>query len=76
MAQLRYGGGRTSCERHKRYQTFEDAKTAAKNLRKHKGPRVKPYLCNYGGQNHWHVGHDRRKRFLTGKYRKAEGSTI
>lgn len=37
------------------YETLNDAKAAAKRLRKTKGPKVRPYKCKFGG--HYHIGH-------------------
>jgi len=52
-----FGRYETACKGKRRFATEDDAKIAAKELRKRVGARVKPYLCRHC-QN-WHNGHIR-----------------
>lgn len=52
----------------KRYASEKIAKLAAKQLRKDKGPKTKPYFCVYC--EHWHIGHSRQADY---RRRKSKG---
>lgn len=53
-----FGGYETACKGKRKFATEDDAKRAAKELRKRVGARVKPYLCKHCQL--WHNGHFRR----------------
>lgn len=53
-----FGGYVTACKGKRKFATEDDAKRAAKELRKRVGARVKPYLCRHCQQ--WHNGHFRK----------------
>lgn len=53
-----YGGYKSSCQSKKKFDSYEDARLAAKKLRKKVGARTKPYECRFCAG--WHNGHDRK----------------
>lgn len=53
-----FGGYESACKGKRKFDSEDDARIAAKELRKRVGARVKPYLC--GHCQMWHNGHFRR----------------
>lgn len=61
---LRDLSGKCPTTRKKQYEDQDEARLAAKSLRKRRGPRTRPYECVYC--HYWHIGHwrppERRKQ--------------
>lgn len=54
-----FGSYETACEGKKKFDTWRDAKTYSKRLKRRKGWHLKVYECLWCA--HFHIGHDRRK---------------
>ena len=53
-----FGSYESACKGKRKFASEDDARRAAKELRKRVGARVKPYLCSHCQM--WHNGHFRR----------------